>query len=100
MGKLWTYTYANNIKAQIDYVFIIKKWNNSAFNCKAYSSFEGVSSDHRIVTANIRLSLRRSAAQTTTTVHYDWSLLNKMDISDRFTLTLRNKFNVLQEISE
>ena len=25
-GKLWTYTYANNIKAQIDYVFINKKW--------------------------------------------------------------------------
>ena len=30
-GKLWTYTYANNIKAQIDYVFINKKWNNSAW---------------------------------------------------------------------
>ena len=45
-GKLWTYTYANNTKAQIDYVFINKKWKNSAVNCKAYSSFEGVSSDH------------------------------------------------------
>ena len=29
-GKLWTYTYANNSKAQIDYVFINKKWKNSA----------------------------------------------------------------------
>ena len=54
--KLWTYTYANNSKAQIDYVFINKKWKNSAMNCKAYSSFEGVSSDHRVVTAKIRLS--------------------------------------------
>ena len=52
-GKLWTYTYANNSKAQIDYVFINKKWKNSAMNCEAYSSFEGVSSDHRIVTAKI-----------------------------------------------
>ena len=50
-GKLWTDTYANNNKAQIDYVFINKKWKNSAMNCEAYSSFEGVSSDHRIVTA-------------------------------------------------
>ena len=25
-GKLWTYTYANNTKAQIDYVLINKKW--------------------------------------------------------------------------
>ena len=42
-GKLWTYTYANNTKAQIDYVLINKKWKNSAMNCEAYSSFEGVS---------------------------------------------------------
>ena len=45
-GKLWTYTYANNSKAQIDYVFINKKWKNSTINCEAYSTFEGVSSDH------------------------------------------------------
>ena len=30
--KLWTYTYANNTKTQIDYNFINKKWNNSALN--------------------------------------------------------------------
>ena len=41
-GKLWTYTYANNTKAQIDYVFKNKKWKNSAMNCEAYSSSEGV----------------------------------------------------------
>ena len=45
-GKLWTYTYANNTKAQIDYVFINKKWNNSSLNCEAYSSFKGMSSEH------------------------------------------------------
>ena len=50
-GKLWTYTYPNNTKAQIDYVLINKKWKNSAMNCEAYSSFEGVSTDHRILTA-------------------------------------------------
>ena len=58
-GKLWTYTYVNSSKAQIDYVFINKKWKNSAMNCEAYSSFEGVSSDHRIVTAKLRLSLQK-----------------------------------------
>ena len=45
-GKLWTNAYANNNKVPIDYVFINKKWKNSAMNCEAYSSFEGVSSDH------------------------------------------------------
>ena len=28
-GKLWTYSYVNNSKAQIDYVFINKKWKNT-----------------------------------------------------------------------
>ena len=74
-GKLWTYTYANNAKARIDYVLINKKWNYSALNCEAYSSFEGLNSGHRIVTAKIRLSLQRNAARTATTVHWDWSIL-------------------------
>ena len=59
-GKLWTYTAPNNAKAQMDYILINKKWINSALNCEAYSSFKGLSSDHRIVTAKIRLSLRRN----------------------------------------
>ena len=96
-GKLWTYTYANNTKAQIDYVFINKKWNNNALNCEAYSLFEVVSSDHRIVTAKIRLSLRKNATRATTTVHNDWSLLNNRDIRHKYVLTLRNKFDALQE---
>ena len=66
-GKLWTYTYAYNSKAQIDYVFINRKWKNSAMNCEAYSSFEGVSSDHRLVTAKSRLSRRKNATRTATT---------------------------------
>ena len=53
-------------KAQIDYVFINKKWKNSAMNCEAYSSFGGVSSDHRIVTARLRLSLQKNATRTAT----------------------------------
>ena len=97
-GKLWTYP--NNAKAQIDYILINKKWNYSALNCEAYSSFEGVSSDHWIVTAKIRLSLRRNTARTTTAVHYDLSLLNNRDIRDKYTLTRGNKFDALQEISE
>ena len=69
-------------------------------NRDAYSSFEGVSSDHRIVKAKTRMSLRWNAAQTTTTVHYDWSLLNNRDMTDKYALTLRNKFDAQQEKSE
>ena len=42
-----------NAKTQIDYILMNKKWINSALNCEADSSFEGVPSDHRIVTAKI-----------------------------------------------
>ena len=99
-GKLWTYTYANNNKAQIDYVFINKKWENSVMNCEAYSSFKGVSSDHRIVTAKIPLNLRRNSTRAATTKHYDWALLNNRDIRDKYVLELRNRFETLQEKTE
>ena len=99
-GKLWTHTYTNKSKAQIDYLFINRKWKNSAMNCEAYSTFEGVSSDHRIVTAKIRLSLRKSATRTATTRHYDWTLLNNRDIRDKYALELRNRFETLQEKTE
>ena len=83
---------------QIDYVFINKKWNDSALTSESYFSFEGVSTNHQIITGKIRLSLRRNMARTTT-VQYDWSLLNKRDIRDKYTLTLRNKFDA-QDRSE
>ena len=88
-GKLWAYTYANNSKAQIEYVFINRKWKNSAMNCEAYSSFEGVSFDHRIVTGKLRLSLRKNATRTVTTRRYDWALLNNRDIRDKYALELK-----------
>ena len=94
------YTYANNNKAQIDYIFINRKWKNSAMNCEAYSFFEGVSSDYRIVTAKLQLSLRKNATRTVTTKHYDWALLNNREIRDKYALELRNRFETLQEKTE
>ena len=70
-------------------------------NHEEYSSFDGTSSNHQIVTAMIQFSLRKNATRTaTTTVHYNWYLLNNKDIRDKYTLTLRNKFDAFQEISE
>ena len=58
-GKQWTYINPNNSKAQQGYIFIYKKWINTTLNCEAYSCFEGVSSNHRIISAKICLSLCR-----------------------------------------
>ena len=98
--KLWTYNYANKTKVQIDYILMNKKWINSTLNCEAYSSFEGVSSDHWIVPAKIHLSLRRNALEKNKTPYYDSSMLINRDITDKYTIILRNKFYVLKEILE
>ena len=59
-----------------------------------------VSTDHRIVIAKIRLSLRKNAKRTETAKHYDWALLNNRDIRDKYVLELRNRFETLQEKTE
>ena len=59
-NKLWTFEYPNGERAQIDYVLVRKKWQNSIKECRPYSSFFSVGSDHRIVTADVKLSLRVS----------------------------------------
>ena len=59
-----------------------------------------MSSDHRIVTAKIRLNLRKNATRTATTKYYDWVLLNNRDIRDKYVLELRNRFETLQEKTE
>ena len=59
-----------------------------------------MSSDHRIVTAKIWLSLWKNATWTTTTVHYDWALLNNRDIRDKYAIALINKYDALQEKTE
>ena len=91
-GKIMDLHIRENRKAQIDYVFINEKWKNSTISCEAYTSFEDVSSDHRIVTAKIRLSQRKNVTRTATTKHYDWALLNNRDIRAKYVAELRNRF--------
>ena len=54
-------------KAQLDYIFLNKKWISSTMNCMANFFFEGVSSTHRNVSAKILLSLRKNKKQTVKT---------------------------------
>ena len=46
MGKLWTFQYPNGARSQLDYICINRKWQNSAHDCSAFSSFVTVGSDH------------------------------------------------------
>ena len=94
------YQIPNNAKALKDHILINKKGINSTLNCEAYSSFKGESSDYRIVIAKIHLSLHRNTRLIIKTTNYNWSLLNNRVISNKDTIALRNKFNVLQKISK
>ena len=50
---------------------------NRALNSETYSSFERVSSNHKIASAKIRLNLQRDMKQTVDASRYDWfSLTN------------------------
>ena len=51
-------SFLNNLISQIDYLMINKKWKNCANNCKSNNSFNAICSDHRIIIADIKLSLR------------------------------------------
>ena len=58
LGHLWTHNSPNDYKSQIDFLIINKKWKNSIMNCRAYNSFISIASDHRILSTEIKLSLR------------------------------------------
>ena len=79
---------------------INKEWTNSALNCEAYSTFSTVGSDHRIVSAKIRLSLR-ACKTANKKVRYNWGmLLEDNDVMNRYNLEVSNRFQLLIEKEE
>ena len=67
-------------------------------NCEAYNSFSSIGSDHRIVTAKLKLSLRvpRKVAR----IRYDWNALKDSNIQAQYTITLRNRYQLLCDVPE
>ena len=70
-GQLWIHISPNGSKAQLDYVINNRKWKNSAKNCRAFNSFVSVASDHRVVSTQIRLSLRANKKKNSNISPYD-----------------------------
>ena len=98
-GKLWTHTSPSGAKCHIDYILINNKWKNSALNCEAYSTFCSVGSDHRIVTAKIRLSLRQTKPSGKEKIRYSWNkLLNEDKIKDMYIVEVCNRCQALQDL--
>ncbi|KAJ8398095.1 hypothetical protein AAFF_G00431720 [Aldrovandia affinis] len=59
MGKRWTFQdRATSMRRQLDYILVRRKWRKSILNAESYSTFDSLGSDHRVVAARLRLSLR------------------------------------------
>ena len=61
-SKLWTHCRPSGDSAQLDYIISRKKWINSIKNSRAYNSFQGVNSDHRMVSCKCQISYRQRKA--------------------------------------
>ena len=55
---MWTWEHPDGVhKVEIDHILFRGKWRKSVRNCRTYSTVE-LGSDHRIATAELRISLR------------------------------------------
>lgn len=95
-GKLWTFQYPNGSRAQLDYILARKKWLNSIMNVEAYNTFSTIGSDHRVVTAKIKLSLRSAKARkrASRTVNYK-ALSTDTTLQAQFAIEVSNRFEPL-----
>ena len=100
-GKLWTYlSDMNGSKSQIDYILINKKWKNSVKNVEAYSTFASIGSDHRVVSAKLKLSLRTCKTPPRKTA-FDWNVLRgNSDLQQLYTVKVLNRYEQLCDESE
>ena len=95
-SKLWSHLSPNGDKYQLDYILIRKKWRNSVKDAQAYNNFASIGSDHRIVSAKLRLSLRSNNKGAMRKIKYDWKKLKEDDeMQERYTLTVKNRFHAL-----
>ena len=96
-GRLWTWEHPSGARAQLDHILIRGKWLNSLHNCRAFDTIE-IDSDHRVVCANFKLSLRTSSQPKVKRIKYNWDLLRSEEVEETYKLKLSNHFTELYNI--
>ena len=96
-GQLWTFEYPNGDRAQLDYLLVRKKWRNSIKDSRSYSTFSSVGSDHRVISAKVKLSLRVSKKAVSSPMKkIDWKeVSSNKELSKDFAIQVFNKFQSL-----
>ena len=100
-SRQWTYMSPQGLKYQLDYIPVRKKWQNSITDAWAYNSFVSVGSDHHVVSASIHLSLRVNCKAQPKRVRYEWkALIDNSVMQERYTASIQNKFQILENTEE
>ena len=94
-GKLWTFRdRATDSVRQLDYILVRRKWKNSVQNAEGYNTFSTVGSDHRVVCARIKLSLRTS--KVAKKMKYNWQqFTTDSELQQKYTVAVKNRYQVL-----
>ena len=97
--KITWYSPNNRDKNQIDHLMISGKWRRSLQDIKVKRGAD-IGSDHYLVTAMIKLKLKRNGATAKTNTRYNVKKLQDELSRSAFTTSLKNRYQVLQELSE
>ena len=99
IGRLWTHRRPNGQLVQLDFILVRKKWINSIKNSRAYSSFEGVNSDHRIVSCKCQISYRKCRTSKKDPMKcVDWKKVARdASLSEQFAIAVYNRFTSLHD---
>ena len=70
-------------------------------DCRSYSSYDSLASDHRPCSAKIRLSLRSNRTKNKKTKTYEWSKLNTDgDVRTAYMVDVKNRYEQLQDLDK
>jgi hypothetical protein len=81
-------------KNQIDHLMINRMWRGSLQDVRVKRGAD-VGSDHHLVTAKIKIKLRRNGPTKNTTKRFNVKMLREPKVREVFNLTLRNRFQAL-----
>lgn len=93
-SRLSTYKDPNGNYFQLDHIMINMKWWKSIKNCRSYNTID-IMSDHKILSANFKLSLRATKREINPRRLYMVEKLANRQIQKDFNIELKNHFDAL-----
>lgn len=84
-------------KSQIDFVLVKKKWINSIKNAEALNLYDSIGSDHRVVVATVKLSLRAKKEDKFLVKRYDWTHIKDKEVAKKYARTVKDTYKTFLE---